>query len=279
MPHCGLRKARVRLRKISVNRFFSVGTTLSAITGLFVVLLALLSANTAWEAFRRERAATDALAVIHIERAILSSKQAIRVELAGLGILFDAPQNASPGALEHVFATHSDLNKSVALAVDEIKAYSARGDRAIPTEVADRTTFYDDKYRRAVSTLKSPGDQRDKALIADWRTALARLLDALNAEANALSQDMPRTDRFINEMAEVNKLAWNVRVAAGGERRVLATATAQGRLSNQTLLKLSESAGEINALWATIEDDTRRPSTPPTLKAKSWPNWPRARAR
>ena len=250
-----------------MNRFFSVGTTLSAITGLFVVLLALLSANTAWNAYHREQAATDTLAVVHIERTLLSSKQAIRVELASLGILFDAPQIARPKVLEHVSAVHSNLNKTLALAIEELKAHSAKTDQAGLREIIDRIALYNDKHRRAVLTLNSPGDQRDKVLIADWRTALARLKDALNAEANALSRDMPRTDRFINEMAEVNKLAWNVRVAAGGERRVLATATAQGRLSNQTLLKLSESAGEINSLWAAIEDDTRLPSTPPTLRA------------
>jgi signal transduction histidine kinase len=265
MPRCGLHGAC--LRKVSVNRFFSVGTTLSAITGLFVVLLALLSANTAWEAFRREQAATDTLAVVHIERTLLSSKQAIRVELAGLGILFDAPQSAAPGALEHVFAVHSNLNKSLALAIDELKAYTANGDRAGLTEIVDRTALYNNKHRRAALTLKNPRDQRDKVLIADWRATLARLMDALNAEANTLSRDMPRTDSFINEMSEVNKLSWNVRVAAGGERRVLATATAQGRLSNQTLLKLSESAGEINSLWAALEDDTRLPSITPTLRA------------
>ncbi len=251
--------------EVSVNRF-SVGATLSAITGLFVVLLALLSANTAWEAFHREQAATDTLAVVHIERTILSSKQAIRIELAGLGILFDAPQSAGPGTLEHIFAVHSNLNKSLASAIGEIRAYSAKGDRAGLTEIVDRIALYNDKYRQAVLTLKSPGARRDKALIAGWRMTLAKLMDALNAEANALSRDMPRTDSLINEMTEVNKLSWNVRVVAGGERRVLATATAQGRLSNQALLKLGESAGEINSLWAAIEDDARLPSTPSTLR-------------
>jgi signal transduction histidine kinase len=265
MPRCGLHGAC--LRKVSVNRFFSVGTTLSAITGLFVVLLALLSANTAWDAFRREQAATDTLAVVHIERTILTSKQALRVELAGLGIRFDAPQSTAPATLEHIYAVHSNLNKSMALAIGELKAYSAKGDRSGLTEIVDRTAIYNDRYQRAVLSLKSPAGQRDKALIADWRASLARLMDVLNAEANTLSRDMPRTDRFINEMSEVNKLAWNVRVAAGTERRVLATATAQGRLSSQTLLKLSESAGGINSLWAAIEDDTRLPTTPPALRA------------
>ncbi|HWX89971.1 MAG TPA: hypothetical protein VNY75_06670, partial [Rhizomicrobium sp.] len=250
-----------------MNRFFSVGAILSAITGLFVVLLALLSANTALQPFRREREATDTLAIVHIERAILSSKQALRVELGGLGILFDAPQSASPGALGHVFAVHAGLNQSLASTSDELRAYPARDGGAGLTEIVARTARYNDRYRQALSTLKSPGNLRDKAVIADWRMALAELMDTLNAEANTLSLDMPRTDAFINEMAEVNRLSWNARVAAGGERRVLATATAQGRLSIQTQLKLSEMAGEINSLWAVIEDDARSPAAPYRLKA------------
>jgi signal transduction histidine kinase len=250
-----------------VNRFFSVGAILSAITGLFVVLLALLSANTALQAFRREREATDTLAVVHIERTILSSKQAIRTELSGLGILFDAPQSASSGALEHIFAVHADLNQSLVSTSDELKAYPARDGRAGLTEIVARTARYNDRYRKALSTLKSPSSSRNRAVIADWRIALAELMDALNAEANTLSLDMPRTDAFINEMAEVNRVSWNARVAAGGERRVLATATGQGRLSIQTQLKLSEMAGEINSLWAVIEDDARSPAAPYRLKA------------
>jgi signal transduction histidine kinase len=249
-----------------VNRFFSVGAILSAITGLFVMLLALLSANTALQAFHREREATDTLAVVHIERTILSSKQAIRIELSGLGILFDAPQSASPRALEHIFAVHADLNQSLVSTSDELKAYPARDGGAGLTEIIARTARYNDRYRQAVSTLKSSGNSRNRAVIAGWRIALAELMDALNAEANILSLDMPRTDTFINQMAEVNKLSWNARVTAGGERRILATATAQGRLSLQTQLKLSEMGGEINSLWAVIEGDAHSSAAPYRLK-------------
>jgi signal transduction histidine kinase len=252
---------------VGVNRFFSVGAILSAITGLFVVILALLSANTAFEAFRREREATDTLVVVHIERTILSSKQAIRVELGGLGIAFDAPESASRATLGRISAAHADLNQSLAATIDALRTYPTKTGQAGLSEIVDRTARYNDQYRRAVLTLNGPGNQRDQILIVNWRVALTKLMDALNNEANTLSLDMPRTDNFINEMAEVNRLSWNVRVAAGGERRVLATATAKGRLSLQAQLKLSEMAGEINSLWTAIEGDAGFPRAPLPLKA------------
>ena len=113
----------------NVNRFFSVGPILSALTCLFVVLLALLAANIAFEAFHRERAATDTLAVIHIERTMLSSKEIIRIELGVLNAAFDAPDGASPGTTDHIFTTHARLNESLASVIEELGAYSTNRDR------------------------------------------------------------------------------------------------------------------------------------------------------
>jgi signal transduction histidine kinase len=250
-----------------VNRYLSVGAVVSAITVLFVLLLALLSANAAWEAFDREQAAEDTLALVHNERTILSSKQALRRELAVSGILFDAPQSVDDGRLKYALAVHSNLNKSLNSAIETLRARGARSDRTGLRDIISGAARYNKKYRQAISALKTQDSRRGKILSTEWYPDLAKLMDALNREANILSLDMPRTDGFINEMAEVNKLTWNVRVAAGGERRVLATTIAEGRLSHQTLLRLSETAGEINSLWAAIEGDAHFSAAPSELKA------------
>jgi len=76
-----------------------VGAILSAITGLCCRAPGLaLGQHGRSRRYHREREATDTLAVVHIERTILSSKQAIRIELSGLGNLFDAHRRApAPG--------------------------------------------------------------------------------------------------------------------------------------------------------------------------------------
>jgi signal transduction histidine kinase len=243
-----------------------VGAVLSAITGLFIVFLAILATTIALEAFHREQAAANTRAIVHIERTMLSAKQNVRNELAALGIVFDAPERAGVATSAHLFAIHATLNKSLASVISELNIYAPGSERDGLAEIIHRTDLYNDKFRQAISTLKNPGSQRDRILIAGWRMALTKLIDALNAEANTLSKHVPKTDAFVNEMAEVNELSWNVRVAAGNERRVLATATAEGRLSSAGQLKLSGMAGGIDSLWAVIQRDADQPSTPSALK-------------
>jgi signal transduction histidine kinase len=247
-----------------VNRYFSVGAILSTITGLFIILVVLLTANIAFEAFHRERAANNTLAIVHVERTILSAKADIRSELGILSATLYATEAASPETTNHVLAMHAELNRSLVSVIEALKAHAGNSDPGL-AEITGKTVLYNDKFRQTVAAL--PSNHRDRAFIATWRKTLTRLLDALNTEANILARDIPKTDAFLDEMAEVNELSWNVRVAAGNERRVLATATAQGRLSNEDQLKLSEMAGGIDALWAAMEGDIRFSAAPPALKA------------
>jgi signal transduction histidine kinase len=249
-----------------VNRYFSVGAILSTITGLFIILLVLLSANIALEAFHREQAANNTLAIVHVERTILSAKADIRSELGIMSATLHARESASPATTAHVFATHAGLNRNLTSVIDALTAYAGASDPGL-ADIAGKTALYNGKFRQAVVMLENPGSRRDRALMASWRKALTSLLDALNAQAIVLARDIPKTDAFLNEMSQLNELSWNVRVAAGNERRVLATAVAEGRLSSENQLKLSEMAGGIDSLWAAIEGDVRFSAAPPALKA------------
>ena len=248
-----------------MNRFFSVGAILSTVTGLFVILLVLLSANIAFEAFHREQAATNTLSIVHVERTMLSAKEDIRIELGVMSAALHAPESASTATTQRIFTIHAELNRSLASVIAELGAYAGNSDPGL-AEIAGKTAIYNGKFREAMAALESPGNRRDRVLIADWRKDLAGLMDTLNAEANVLARDIPKTDAFLDEMADVTQLSWNVRVAAGNERRVLATAAAEGRLSTDNQLKLSEIAGGIDSLWAAIEDDTHFSAAPAALK-------------
>src|SRR5260370_13823562 len=84
-------------------------------------------------------------------------------------------------------------------------------------------------FAEEAALLSYPRKQRPKNVAADWRMALVKVVNGVNNEANMLSAGVTTTDPFINAMTEVNKIAWNLRVNAGNDRRNLATAITQGR--------------------------------------------------
>lgn len=87
-----------------VKQYRSIGTHLSAITGLLLFILVSMFAVFAIAAFKREREATDTLAVVQIERGILSAREDLRIEMWGLGNSLATRESTDPETVELILA-------------------------------------------------------------------------------------------------------------------------------------------------------------------------------
>jgi signal transduction histidine kinase len=251
-----------------VKQYLSIGTHLSAIISLLAITLVSVFAIFAIDAFNREREATNALSVVRIERDILSTKEALRIELGILGTALTAPENISVATTNHILAVHGKLEQSLASVVSELRGRPGIGDPHSLIELRKAASLYNHMFGEVVATLPNSQEQRPSSLVTGWRSALVRLMNAVNGEANTLSVGVVSTDPFINMMTEINKIAWNVRVNAGNDRRNLATAisAAPRPLSVAQIHTFVEMDGRISALWEVVADDVGLPSIPMKLK-------------
>ena len=81
---------------------------------------------------------------------------------------------------------------------------------------------YDAVSADMIAALHGDGDASET--LVQWRAASGKLADAANAQAAILSRSAISADQFINEMVEINKYAWDLRVDTGTDRRAIATA-------------------------------------------------------
>jgi signal transduction histidine kinase len=250
-----------------VKQYLSIGTHLSAIIGLLAITLVSVFALFAVDARNREREATNSLSVVHIERNILSTKEALRIELGILGTALTAPENISAATTNRILAVHARLKESLALVVADLRARPENGDTPSLTELRKEIALYNLMFGEVVATLPQRQEQRPKSVVSGWRAALVKLMNAVNGEANTLSTGVVSTDPFINTMTEINKIAWSVRVDAGNDRRNLATAITDARpLSAAQIRNFVNMNGRMDALWGVVEDDVSQPSIPVKLK-------------
>ena len=79
-----------------MNRFWSIGALLSAITGLLVVVLVSTFAISALGAYQREKQARTVLSAVNGARNIMTAKIEFRRELTIANFLLEAPKAGTP---------------------------------------------------------------------------------------------------------------------------------------------------------------------------------------
>jgi hypothetical protein len=87
-----------------VARSLSIGTLLTAITSLLVLMLVSVFAISAIGAFNRQREAVHILSVVNITRNTLSTKEDIRIEGGVAHAALAAPESASHEVMARMIA-------------------------------------------------------------------------------------------------------------------------------------------------------------------------------
>jgi len=242
-----------------VQRPQSIATLLAGITGALVVMLVSTFAILAHNAFAEKQRAAKSLFAVQIERDILAAKVAARSQSSVIEV------DEGPGRLASLQA---GLKKRFSLVASELRSYENGTDQKDLRRFLEAIHQYDNAVEKLAGDGRPPGAQRSRDLLARWRSAYIDLLNDANDQADALSLDIVRMDFVSQDLIEINRLAWNARVAAGTDRRLITAALASGRfLPNDTVIQFAEQSGRIDGLWREIRSRAKASAFPPRLNA------------
>jgi signal transduction histidine kinase len=239
---------------------------LSGMTGLMVVMLVSVFAILAKDAFDRQQEATHVQAVVGVTRDMLFSKEALRVEQGIVGTALTAPEAARPESMAEIATLHNESEMTLATTIQQL-GNSANGVGSSPDAVLRKQARYNALYPQVIAALRQPGRQRPAVLITDLRQAMGDLIATIEKQSGQLSGGITGRNAFVDEVMKINASAWNVRIAAGVDRRLIAMAIAENRpVSVDQLQQFAEMTGRINAPWAVVEQEARLPALPEQLK-------------
>jgi len=240
-----------------VKRPHSIATLLAAITGILVVMLISTFAILARDAFLRKQSAARSLAAVQIEKDILTAKVALRSESS----LVEAGGN-----LDRLAGLHAKSEQSLDLVATELRSYRD-GDRDQGlSRLVGAFDRYDDTVRELVAESGLPAAKRTKSILGRWRLVYTNLLNEANDQAEALSLDIVRADPANNDLVDVSRFAWNARVMAGTDRRLVTSAIGAGSfLPTDQFIQFAETSDKIDVLWTKVRDRIKRTSAAPRL--------------
>jgi len=243
-----------------VKKLLSIGTLLSAITALLAIVLVTAFAAAAHHAYDRKQEATRILSVIRIERGILLIKERLREEISGATL---AAHGASHPALA---ALHGRTNAAVDSVLRDLAA-STPIDPAAALPLTHARRRNQDAFRAVTAVLAQPPGVQRTAQFAHWRGTINALADAANGTAETLTHSITliSPDPLVTALMQINTYAWNARVQAGLDRRLLADATARGTLTQDEHHKTLAMGGQIDALWEQVEKQARLFDVPAVL--------------
>ena len=264
-PHPDGRKLAPDNTKAPVKRLHSIGTLLSAITGLLAVVLVTVFAGLAHNAFERRQEAERILSIIRIERGILLVKEKLRDEISAVSLASNNAVGASPARLA---ALHAATQATLSAVLNDLAASTliAPATAQPLIQARDRSNA---AFREITAVMDEPQGVRKAALYARWRVAINDLALAANSTAEILNHSITviSPDPFVTTLMQINTYAWNARVQAGIDRRLLADVTARGVLTPAEQHQTREMAGQIDALWGRVEVQSRLFAPPPQLVA------------
>ena len=237
----------------------SIAVLLAGITGVLVIMLVSTFAIFAHDAFVKKQSSARSLVAVQIERDILAAKVALRSEsnLVEVGDWRD-----------RMISLHSKSEKSLFQVTTELRSYRNGDDGQGLRRLIDAVNQYNDAVHALLENGRLPAARDSKGILARWRLVYTNLLSEANDQADTLSLDIVRADPANNDLIDVNRFAWNARVMAGTDRRLVAAAISTGSfLSTDQFLQLSETADGINVLWTKVRDRANHSSLPLALNA------------
>jgi signal transduction histidine kinase len=250
------------LKLAPVKKLHSIGTLLSAITALLAIVLVSAFAVAAHHAFDRKQEAERILSIIRIERGILLVKERLRDEVSGAGLA------ANGGSPAHLAALHARTEAALGAVLRDLAA-SAPIDASASRPLAQAGARNNAAFHAVAAVIDAPRSADKAARFARWRAAINDLAVAANGAAEALTHSITRIspDPLVTALMQINTHAWNARVQAGVDRRMLTDAIPKGTLTQAEHDRTIEMSGQIDALWGRVETEARLFDLPAPLAA------------
>jgi signal transduction histidine kinase len=250
-----------------VRRFQSIGTLLSVVTGLLVVMLVAVFAYSALDAWRREVKARAVLADVTDIRQILAAAAEVRSELALTNLVLDDPKPADPRVIARLLQLQRSSEQILETAISQAEHREIADSRALAVELRAANRAFHDIFPSVPAAIRLPKNKRDPAVFETWKTTTTLLTRKLSSETELLEQEAAGNDPFIDNTLKISDAAWNLRMDAGRERGFIQSAViANVAPSAAALEELAELKGRVMAHWNSIQAVSRRSTMPSSIK-------------
>ncbi len=251
-----------------MQRFQSIGTLLSVITGLLVVVLVSTFALSALSAYHREAQSRSVLQAVNGVRTITAAMVALRHELTVTHLQLEVPEAAPPATLARLDRLHRRSEATLDQMLREVAQRPVVDARSPLTILRPAGQRYRAMFVRVTDGIRKPREQRDPNLFAEWRAVTTLVSRQLAVQSALLGEHTAGADPFIDRMMRINNDAWTMALNAGRDRGFMQTAVFDNQpLDPKLRQSLAETKGKIDAHWADLEIEAKRVSTPAQLKA------------
>ncbi|MGH6827382.1 MAG: HAMP domain-containing protein, partial [Rhizomicrobium sp.] len=239
-----------------MKKFQSIGTLLSAITLLLVVLLVSVFTYSTEEAYARRADAARLLKTVDVLRHVYLAEDALHNVQGAMSTALAVSTPLPMGVKSLVTRLDRDAESAMAATRDSALLESDGRRNSSWTRIHDARRLYQERYREAMLALDMPRGRRRQNLARDWTASVNHVAATINLRTRQRSMDIADSSAFNNEMTKIIRIAWAIRDTAGHDRRVIADAIVlKHRIDAQELQNFAEQEGNINSPWAVIEND------------------------
>jgi signal transduction histidine kinase/DNA-binding response OmpR family regulator len=256
------------VRGTLVKRVLSIGTLLSAITGLLVVVLVSTFVLSALGAYQREKQARAVLSAVNDARDIMTAKIVERGELAIANLALEVPDAAAPATVTQLQRLHAQSKSALETVMREIAQHPDADAGSRLAAMVDSVRRYRAMLSGLDAAIQKPRQERDANVSTDWKAVTGTLTRQLAAQSEILGADIAGIDPFVDRMMKINDSSWSMRSNAGNERGRMQTMVIDNRVPEPALQwSAAEFKGRIDASWNDIHAEARRSSLPQPLQA------------
>ena len=248
-----------------MKRLQSIGVLLSLITGLLVLILVSVFANSARQAYERRQDAMGLISSVRLVRDVFAAVDGVHIEQGRLRTALSAADVAGDRTRGRLAQLHDNDRKALDRAFGDLQTLKADAGMA---RLAQARLGYERQYARAAEQLLKPLGQRDSGLGDDWSASVNTMADGFLKQADTQVAQISSSDPFNNEMMKVMRILQSLRRVAGIGRRMVGEAIMSGEPPSPSMLHdLAELDGRFNEPWAVLDEDANAPSFPPKLAA------------
>jgi signal transduction histidine kinase/ActR/RegA family two-component response regulator len=241
----------------------SVRLRIRLIVGLLVAGLVVAGAVSAGRALDRRGEARRVQEIAEVSRDLLTELNLLRDERGSTAGLIASPGAPDVEELRYQANLRSQSTPMMQRALARLSDISPGGDLFYRTEIAQRFARLQALRQQADAAVALPAEQRPEDLHARFIAGVTDLTEALTESTARLADAMSRDDAYIARVANLGRLAWTVRAAAGDDSLRWWTADIVGRrLTPQQIEQFQTLKTRIDAPWSVLKEDAAHDGAP-----------------
>jgi signal transduction histidine kinase/ActR/RegA family two-component response regulator len=244
----------------------SIRLRIRLIVALLVAGLVTSSALSVKQALYERRQARHVEMVAEGSRDLLSALNLLRDERGVTAALIMTPGALNPDQVRYQGELRAKSNPLVRKTLAWLIGISANTDVYYRTEIAQRFDRLQALRAEAELATRFPIDQRPRDLHARYVAGMTDLTDAMTEATARLTADMSQNDAYIARMANIGRLAWTVRAAAGDDSlRWWAADVVGRRLTQDQINEFQTLKAKVDAPWSVLKADAAHDTAPDTV--------------